>query len=103
VTATSCAVAPAKVLLAKPKNKGKVKKRRVKLKWNRADCAEKYKVIVRKGSKKGKTVFRNKVKFETETKTEKLKKGQRYFWRVRGRNDVGWGDWSDWWKFKIRR
>lgn len=103
VTPSSCTTKPDKVKLTKPKDNAKVKKTKVKLKWKSADCATKYKVMVRQDNKHGKKVFKdNKVK-DNKVKLKGLKNGKTYVWRVKAANEFGSSKWTEWYEFTIKQ
>jgi hypothetical protein len=101
-TTIACSGPPDKVKLLKPKNKANMGKRKVKLKWEKDDCATKFKVIVKMDSKKGKTAFKSSKVKGTKVKTKELARGHKYFWRAKAKNDFGSGSWSRWRKFKVK-
>lgn len=100
VEATACATKPSIAQLVSPANGSKVKVRKVRLDWDTATCAQKYKVILMKENKQGKAYFKKKVT-NTHVTTDKLPKGRTYFWRVKACNSIGCAKGSSWFKFKI--
>lgn len=101
VTGTVCAGKPAKPTLASPNDGSQLKVNKLKLAWNAASCATAYKLIVREGGIKGPRIVTTGRLTKLEYKLKNLKKGEKYFWRVKAINSVG-GIKSPWWDFKIR-
>lgn len=99
-TATTCAK-PAKPVLIKPNNNGKVKTTAVPLDWNTATCATTYSVIVKQGAANGTKVFGKKNLALSQVTTNALTKGQIYYWQVTAVNSAGKTK-SDWWSFKVK-
>lgn len=100
-TPNPCAGKPAKPILASPKNKSTVKVRRPKLKWSGSQCqTTKFKLVLKKGTKKGDTVI-NKMVGKTQLKTKALTKSSNYVWHVQACNGKKCSLWTKWWKFKV--
>lgn len=89
-----------KVQLAAPNNRSKLKVTKVVLAWNKVECATRYKIVLRQGSKVGQRVFSSKVT-TLNLQTKPLAKGRRYVWKVRACNAIRCGEPSDWWKFTL--
>jgi hypothetical protein len=71
------------------------------LDWAGPDCATKFKVVVRRGSTTGTTVFSKTNVFpQSQVQTTALTRARTYFWRVTGCNAAGCLA-GDWWSFKI--
>jgi hypothetical protein len=93
---------PAVPFLTAPPNKAVSAKRRVLMNWNDESCSAYYEVIVRQGSKKGTLVFSKNDLTNSQARTSKLTRGNRYVWRVRDCNARTCGAWSSWWKFSVQ-
>jgi predicted outer membrane repeat protein len=90
-----CTTKPDKPVLKKPAHNKPISKPTAKLKWQNANCAEKYKVIIRLGAPGGAT-FQQKGKLaSTQFVTKTLVKGKTYFWRAVAMNEHGKSK-SDW-------
>lgn len=101
-TGTVCAGKPSKPTLASPNDGSQLKVKKLKLAWNAVACASSYKLIVREGNPKGPKLVKTGRITKLEFKVKKLKKGVKYFWRVKAINSAG-GARSPMWDFKIRR
>lgn len=101
VSPTVCVSKPSIAELVSPENRSKIKVRKVPLEWKTATCANKYKILVKKDTKKSKAFYKKTVIGATQVTTKRLPKGHVYFWRVKACNAAGCSKWSDWWKFKI--
>lgn len=102
VTATVCANKPAKPLLVSPNNKSNITPRKVPLAWNEVTCADKYKVVMKKDRKRGRSVYKKpKVVTAPQMVTKKLSRGHVYYWHVQSCNNEGCSKWSKWRKFKV--
>lgn len=88
-TTTGCSAKPPKPVLVKPGNNNKVKKLRVTLDWNDAQCATSYMVMVKRDSPIGARVFKQKSLVLSRSKTTALTSGQTYYWRVIAKNSFG--------------
>lgn len=100
-TPNPCAGKPAKPVLSSPKNKSTVKVRRPKLKWSGSQCqTTKFKVLLKKGTKKGDTVVNTTVG-KPQLRTVTLTKSSNYVWHVQACNGKKCSLWTKWWKFKV--
>lgn len=99
VTPTVCAGKPKIANLVSPNNPSNLKVKRVPLAWDKSNCANKYKVILKKDTKKGKAFFKKTVDTNQVT-TKKLPVGHTYYWRVKACNGDLCAKWSGWWKFR---
>lgn len=98
-TTKAKATKPGKVSLNKPKN---VKKKSVKLSWNKVSGAVSYQIkyaLNKKLTKKAKT----KNTKSLSLKITKLKKKKTYYFAARAKNSAGYGAWSDVKKVKIKK
>ena len=88
-TPGSCVAKPPAPILTSPANGASIGKRRVKLMWQAAACAEWYAVQVRQNSKTGNAVVPFTNVNATEFTTPPLAAAHTYFWRVRACNTYG--------------
>lgn len=88
-TVNGCATKPAQPAPTKPKNGRTVKKQRVLLNWDDANCADIYSVVIRQSSKKGPKVQTQNNLTISQFKSKILTSGKTYFWRVTASNDNG--------------
>ncbi len=96
-----CTTKPDKPVLKKPAHNKPIAKTTAKLKWNNANCAEKFKVIIRLDSPRGAS-FQQKGKLTSpEFVTKSLVKGKTYYWRVVAINPRGKSK-SDWRTFMAK-
>lgn len=100
--ATTCNTPPFAPALLLPPNGSVVQVRQAPLSWSSADCAETYRVQVRRVST-GKRADNRGNLTEPHYTTKGLQTAQNYTWRVRGCNDVGCGPWSGWSTFRVGR
>lgn len=101
VTPVSCTGKPAKPVLTKPKQNGKVKTTTASLDWDDAPCATQYKVVIKFDSPNG-AKFQSKGGLtNSEFTTKSLIKGKRYVWQVIARNANGKTK-SDWRTFQAQ-
>jgi hypothetical protein len=96
-----CADKPAIPLLAAPNDGAEVKKRRLRLAWEGVECAGYYQLQVRRDTRKGEWVVREKQIEDVVFRTEKLDKDVTYAWRTRACNDAGCGRWTKWGEFLV--
>lgn len=87
----ACAAKPKRVQLLSPRKREIVQERRVTLDWKDAACAASYTLIVRQGKAKGTLVARAENLTVSELVTERLKRGETYYWTVRACNAAGCG------------
>lgn len=73
----------------------------VALDWSDANCATKYKIVVRQGSQDGTPVFK-KSSNSSEITTAALTKGKTYYWQVKACNGNLCSK-SEWGVFKINK
>lgn len=99
-TAPVCVSRPDAPDLVSPPDEKQVAKLRVRLKWSDSECAERYQVIVRKGSKTGERIY-NARQEVTGFRTGRLEQGQTYYWRIKACNGFGCRA-SMWSNFEIR-
>lgn len=69
------------------------------LRWWIANGAESYHLQVATDSIFSEPVWNDSSVISIEAQVGPLVSGTDYFWRVRSRNEVGWGTWSSVWKF----
>lgn len=95
-----CAGAPTAPLVLAPAHKAKLQGK-VTLDWSGPDCATRFSVIVRQGSKSGNIVFDRPKINNTQVTPTSLPTGFKFFWQVTACNDTGCtpGPWS---KFKLK-
>lgn len=104
VTATStpaCAIPPKKPKLFAPAVGAKITKRSVSLDWSDANCANTYKVVVKKNSTSGDVVVNKKGLKQSNYQTPELDAGKTYYWFVRACNSKGCTA-SDTWTFTVK-
>ena len=90
---------PSASTLNKPKN---VKKKSVKLSWSKANGATGYQLQYALNKAFTKKVVTKNIS-KTSFKATKLKKKKKYFFRVRGVNQAGFGAWSNIKSIKIKK
>ncbi len=90
----------AQVRARAPKDNSELPEGKVSLRWQDQDCADYYKVVLRRDSPKGKKITRATVS-ENEFLTRPLQPNDDYYWRVRACDSVRCSDWSKWRSFHI--
>jgi hypothetical protein len=95
-----CVAAPTLPNILVPSDKEKLVTTNVLLDWTGPDCATDFTVVVRRGSKTGRLVFRQGGITETEFTTPPLPRGRKYFWQLIACNTSGCTT-TDWRSFKI--
>lgn len=97
-----CASAPTEPVLAAPAQGSKVSALGVLLNWTGPDCARKFSLEMREGSKTGPLVLsKNGIK-ATQFETDPFPNTRTRFWRVTACNGNGCST-GPWWKFKIAK
>lgn len=81
-TTPPCDTRPLAPNLTKPKNKATVNGSTVTLHWNASECAKKYRIVVRRGAKKGALVLATRIK-KLQLVTPPLARGYTYYWYVK--------------------
>lgn len=96
-----CAALPTKPELLAPVVGSKLSETQVLLDWVGPDCAQKFSVVVRQGSKKGNIVFSKGKLKPSQMALPALPKNQKYFWQVTAcvKKQCTTGDL---WKFKLK-
>lgn len=82
VTAIACDTRPPAPTLKRPNNKSTLGGTVAALKWQKTECATKYRVVVRRGAKKGALVMLDKTR-KHKVNTPSLARGYTYFWYVK--------------------
>ncbi|WP_234572521.1 T9SS type A sorting domain-containing protein [Rhodohalobacter sp. 614A] len=91
---------PAKIELVSPNNNENNVQLRPKLDWRYDANIESYTLMVSETDDfSDPVIHRTNLDASSYQITENLKAGQTYFWRVRGTNDNGTGQWSNTWNF----
>jgi hypothetical protein len=85
---TPCPGAPTAPVILDPPNKAKLHGSKVTLDWAGPDCATKFSIVVRQGSKSGNIVYERPKINNTQTTPTNLSPGK-YFWQVTGYNSNG--------------
>lgn len=81
-TLAPCTPPPPAAELLAPQHQAVLKnKTRIKLRWSKVDCANKYRILVRRGSRDGESVARGHTK-KTKAFVE-LEAGYSYFWSIK--------------------
>lgn len=88
---TTCTGKPAKPILLTPTDGAKLKSVHVELDWSDVECAQRYKLQVRRDSSRGALVIHKQRTLDTELATDALLPGVTYFWRVRACNTAKCG------------
>lgn len=100
--AAACNASPARPKLEVPREGTAVNERRVYLEWKSVECATRYSVEVRKGSKHGRPLDAAYDLTKSKYTTRRLDKGSEYWWTVKACNDYGCKT-SGWGIFRIRK
>lgn len=100
-TTDPCTVAPPKPKLVAPDKGTVTDSTGMTFKWERVDCNKRYRLVVKRGSENGPTVWSAGSKKNKLTATG-LARGNTYYWRVRACTTLDICTWSNSWSFKIK-
>jgi predicted outer membrane repeat protein len=98
---SNCAKTPSPVLFA-PANKTKIKNIKPTLDWMETDCAQTYRIVVRKDSPTGLKVAGGKDLVPTKFQTGVLVPGTKYFWQVKACNMNNKCSKTEWSEFRVQ-
>jgi len=90
---------PTKPILASPGTNLINQPKDILLKWNRVRDVEKYFIQASKQSTFSSFVVDDSTTSDTVKAITNLDNNSQFYWRVRGKNVAGYGDWSDVWNF----
>lgn len=99
-TTDPCTVAPPKPQLVAPKKGTVTDSTTMTFKWKKVECNKRFRVLVKRGSANGPTVWSAGSK-KNQLTAHGLARGYTYYWRVRACTTLDICTWSKDWSFKI--
>ncbi len=93
------ALYPSKISLVSPKNAATAQEKELPLTWNKVNEADTFHVQLSANDDFSEIISQDSTLLTTKKDINSLSEATEYFWRVRGKNRSGYGEWSDTWSF----